>query len=73
MVESRKETRTRQSGRSALPQVMSALTITELEMLPKLEELRRMEEISVGGSTHIHNEVIAAIAGLATRETEGGE
>ena len=45
-------------------QVMGRLTIRELEMMPKLEEIRRLEEIPVGGVTNIEAEVIGAIAGV---------
>ena len=45
--------------------------IRELEMLSKLDQVGRMKDIPIGGKTHIHDEVIAAIAGVATREIEG--
>ena len=46
-------------------QVMGRLTIRELEMMPKLEE------IPVGGVTNIEAEVIGAIAGVAAQSVEG--
>ena len=51
--------------------VMGGLTITELEMMPKMEEISRLKEIPVGGSTNIEPEVIAAIAGVAAEAVEG--
>ena len=50
---------------------MSQERIKEQEMIPRLVELERMEEIEVGGATDINDEVIAAIAGVAAREIEG--
>ena len=59
--------------RSAMLQgrVMGSLTIRELEMMPKMEEISRLEEIHVGGTTNIEPEVIAAIAGVAAEAVEG--
>jgi uncharacterized alkaline shock family protein YloU len=51
--------------------VMGGLTIRELEMMPKMEEIRKLEEIPVGGTTNIEPEVIGAIAGMAARSVEG--
>ncbi len=51
--------------------VMNGLTITELEMMPKMEELRRLEEIPVYGTTNIEPAVIGAIAGVAAEAIEG--
>ncbi len=51
--------------------VMGHLTIRELEMMRKMEDIRRPEEISVGGVTNIEPEVIGAIAGVAARAVEG--
>ena len=51
--------------------VMGHLTIRELEMMSKMEELRRLEEIPVGGMTNIQPEVIGAIAGVATQSVDG--
>ena len=50
---------------------MTLQMITELEMRPRLEELKRLEDILVGGTTHIDDEVIGAIAGVAAREVDG--
>lgn len=47
------------------------LTIRELEMIPKMEELRTLEEIPVGGRTNIEPEVIAAISGAASQAVPG--
>lgn len=52
-------------------QVMGRLTIRELEMIPKMEDIERLEEIQVGGTTNIEPEVIGAIAGLAAQSVEG--
>ena len=52
-------------------QVMSGLTITELEMMPKLDDISKLEEIPVGGTTNIEGEVIGAIAGIATQSVQG--
>ena len=51
--------------------VMGQLTIRELEMMAKMEEIRRLEEIPVGGVTNIQPEVIGAIAGVATQSVDG--
>ena len=51
--------------------VMGHLTIRELEMMGKIEELRRLDEIPVGGMTNIQPEVIGAIAGVATQSIDG--
>ena len=51
--------------------VMGRITISELEMRPKMEELRRLEEIFVGGTTKIHPDVIGAIAGVAAQSVAG--
>ena len=51
--------------------VLGGLTIRELEMMPKLEEISRLGQITVGGTTHIEPEVIGAIAGVATNGVEG--
>ena len=51
--------------------VMRGLTIGDLEMMPKMEEIRKLEEIPVGGTTNIEPEVIGAIAGVAARSVEG--
>ena len=53
------------------PQVMSGLTIKELEMVPKLEQIARLNSIPVGGDTSINDDVIGSIASQATREVEG--
>ena len=51
-------------------QVMGGMSIRELEMIPKLEELEQLE-IPVGGATNIEAEVIGAIAGVAAQSVEG--
>ena len=43
----------------------------EQEMVPRLAELENLREIEVGGETDINDDVIGAIAGVATREIEG--
>ena len=45
--------------------------IKEQDMLPRIAEIERLEEIEVGGETEIEDEVIGAIAGVAAREIEG--
>ena len=45
--------------------------IKEKEMGARLAELEMVEEIMVGGETSIDDEVIAAIAGVASQEVEG--
>ena len=52
-------------------QVMRGVTIRELEMMPKMEDIKRLEEIPVGGTTNIEPEVIGAIAGVAAQSVEG--
>jgi len=56
---------------SAGARVMGHLTIRELEMMPNMEEISRMEEIVVVGTTNIQPEVIGAIAGIAAQAVEG--
>ncbi len=59
-----------QSG--ALPQqVMTGLIVRELEMLPKLEAIKNMGTLVVGGTTTISDEVIGAIVNQATTEIDG--
>jgi len=59
-----------QSG--ALPQqVMTGPIVRELEMLPKLEAIKNMGTLVVGGTTTISDEVIGAIVNQATTEVEG--
>ncbi len=53
------------------PQVMGGLSIRDLEMMPKMDEIRKLEEISVGGATNIEPEVLAAIAGVAAQSVDG--
>ena len=50
---------------------MTLQMIKELEMRPRLEELKLLEEVHVGGTTHIDDEVIGAIAGVAAGEVDG--
>ena len=52
-------------------QVMGRLTIRELEMMPKMAELGKLDEIPVGGTTNIEPEVIGAVAGVAAQSIEG--
>ena len=52
-------------------QIMGSMSIRELEMVRKLDEISRLEEIPVGGTTNIQAEVIAAIAGIAVQSVEG--
>jgi uncharacterized alkaline shock family protein YloU len=51
--------------------VMTSLTIRELEMLPKLEALSKIDHLVVDGTTTIKDDVIGAIACQATKEVEG--
>ena len=46
-------------------------TIRELEMMPRMEEMSRLEEIPVGGTTNIEAEVIGTIAGVAAQSVDG--
>ena len=45
--------------------------IREQEMVSRLAEIGQLQEIEVGGETTINDEVIGAIAGVATREIDG--
>jgi len=56
---------------SSSGQIMGSMTIRELEMVRKMDEINKLEEISVGGTTNIQPEVIAAIAGIAAQSVEG--
>ena len=47
------------------------LTIRELGMMPKMEDLSQLNEVLVGGTTNIDPEVIGAIAGIAAQSVEG--
>ena len=51
--------------------VMSELTVRDLEMLPRMEEISKITSIPVEGSTNIYDEVIAAVAGFAAKEVDG--
>ena len=51
--------------------VMGHLTIRELEMMSRMDEIRRLEDIPVGGMTNIQPEVISAIAGITAQSVEG--
>lgn len=51
--------------------IMGGLTIRELEMTPRMEELSKLTDIQVSGSTRIAPEVIAAIAGATTQAVQG--
>ena len=55
----------------AAGRVMGAVTIRELEMMRKMEDIERLEEIRVGGTTNIEAEVIGAIAGVAAQSVQG--
>lgn len=46
------------------------VTIGKLEILPQSAE-PEVRHIEVGGKTHIHDDVIAAIVGVAAREVDG--
>ena len=52
-------------------QVLGRLTVRDLEMMPRIEDIRRLEEIPVGGTTNIEAEVIGAIAGVVTQTVQG--
>ena len=52
-------------------QIMGGMTIRELEMVRRMDEIDKLEEISVGGATNIQADVIAAIAGIAAQSVEG--
>jgi len=61
-------------GESGAPQAdknLSRLTVKELEMLPKLEEIEQLDGLTVGGTTNISERVIAAITYQAASEVEG--
>jgi uncharacterized alkaline shock family protein YloU len=60
-----------QSSDAPKPAILTGLTIRELEMLPKLEELSRISHLVVEGSTTIKDEVIGAIASQAAMEVQG--
>ena len=47
------------------------LTVRELEMMRKMEDLSDFEEISVGGTTNIEAAVIGSIAGVAAQSVKG--
>ena len=51
--------------------VTEGITVIELEMIPKMEDMGRLEEIIVGGTTNIDPEVIGSIAGIAIQSVEG--
>ena len=69
----KQETNGRSKGILALSpfDTKNGLLIKELEMLPKLEELQRLESLTVGGTTHISDEVVAALTNQAATEVEG--
>ena len=50
---------------------MTDQRIKEQEMMTRLAELEKIQEIEVGGETEINDEVIGAIAGVAAREIDG--
>jgi uncharacterized alkaline shock family protein YloU len=43
----------------------------EQEMGARIAEIEKLQEIQVGGVTDINDDVVGAIAGIATREMEG--
>jgi len=49
----------------------SGISIKELEMLPRLEEIEQLDTLIVRGTTNISEEVIGAIANQAASEVEG--
>ena len=49
----------------------SGISIKELEMLPRLEEIEQLDTLIVRGTTNISEEVIGAIANQAASEAEG--
>ena len=61
----------KQDKEGEIAQVMSGLTIKELQMLPHLDSLARLESIEVGGTTRISEEVVAAITAKAVGEIPG--
>jgi uncharacterized alkaline shock family protein YloU len=50
---------------------MSQDRIKEQEMVPRMAELAKLQEIEVGGETEIDDDVIGAVAGVAARDIEG--
>ena len=69
MTANQRTQRTVEPGKS-MP-IMSALTVRDLEMLPKMEEISKITSIPVAGSTNISEEVIAAVASVAAKEVDG--
>ena len=65
-----RDTQRTMNSTDALP-VMSDLTVRDLEMLPRMDELSKLTTIPVEGSTNIYDEVIAAVAGFAAKEVDG--
>jgi len=65
------ETSEAQSTAAVHESVMGGLTVKDLEMMPRMEELQKLEEIPVGGTTNIEPDVIGAIAGIAAEGIEG--
>ena len=45
--------------------------VKEQEMGARIAEIEKLQEIQVGGVTDINDDVVGAIAGIATREIEG--
>ena len=64
------DTQRTMNSADSLP-VMSDLTVRDLEMLPKMDEISKITTIPVEGSTNIYDEVIGAVAGFAAKEVEG--
>ena len=50
---------------------MAESRIKEQEMVARIAEIEKLEEIEVGGETEINDEVVGSIAGVAAREIEG--
>ena len=61
----------KQDKEGEIAPVMSGLTIKELQMVPHLASLARLDAIEVGGTTRISEEVVAAITAKAVGEIPG--
>ena len=51
--------------------VSGGLAVIELEMMSKMEDVGRLEEILVGGTTNIYPDVIGSIASIAAQSVDG--
>ncbi|MBM3925041.1 MAG: Asp23/Gls24 family envelope stress response protein [SAR202 cluster bacterium] len=47
------------------------ITVLEKEMTPRMEEVKSMNELDVGGKTTINDDVIASIASMTAKEVQG--